>query len=158
MAKSNTKGTTLSKVDVIPGTALLAIETVERLSPRVRDARASYSQSIDVLKYVKFYNVGSIFTKSAIMVGLGETRSEVEKALKDLRGADVDLVTIGQYMRPSKKHLSIKSWVEPKDFDYYAKLAQDLGFKGVVSKPLVRSSYRASEFYQQVTGVNLEGS
>lgn len=131
------------------------IETVERLSPRVRDRRADYRQSLEVLKHVKTVASHKILTKSAIMLGLGEEKEEVIQALKDLRSADVDLVTIGQYMRPSKKHLSIKRWVTPEEFDEYAKIAKDLGFKGVASKPLVRSSYKAAQFYEEATGVTL---
>ncbi|MBC7533869.1 MAG: lipoyl synthase [Oligoflexus sp.] len=123
------------------------IETVLRLTPRVRDARASYAQSLKVLKRVKELTTYELFTKSAIMLGLGETMDEVVQALKDLREHDVDFITIGQYMRPSKRHLSIKEFVNPEQFDELAVIAKDLGFMSVASGPLVRSSYKASEFY-----------
>jgi lipoic acid synthetase len=124
------------------------IETVERLTPRVRDHRASYRQSLEVLRHVKRHADSSVFTKSGIMLGLGEAEDELTASLQDLRGAEVDFLTLGQYMRPSKKHLSIKRWVHPDEFDKFGKLATDLGFKSVASAPLVRSSYRAREFYE----------
>ncbi len=125
------------------------IETVERLTPRVRDARASYRQSLKVLKRVKELAPYGLLTKSAIMLGLGETMEEVVQALRDLREQDVDFITIGQYMRPSKRHLSIKEFVAPEQFDELAVIARDLGFLSVASGPLVRSSYKASEFYSK---------
>ncbi len=123
------------------------IETVERLTPRVRDARATYRRSLAVLKRVKELASYPVFTKSALMLGLGETMDEVVQALKDLREHDVDFITIGQYMRPSKRHLSIKDFVPPEQFEELGAIAQELGFLSVASGPLVRSSYRASEFY-----------
>lgn len=123
------------------------LETVERLTPRVRDARASYRQSLQVLKRIKEMATYPLFTKSALMLGLGETMDEVVLTLKDMRSVGVDFITIGQYMRPSKRHLSIKEFVEPKQFDELASVARELGFLSVASGPLVRSSYRASEFY-----------
>lgn len=123
------------------------IETVERLTPRVRDARATYRRSLAVLKRVKELAPYEVFTKSAIMLGLGEKPEEVVEALKDLRAHDVDFITIGQYMRPSKRHLSIKEFVPPEQFDELARIAKDLGFLSVASGPLVRSSYKASEFF-----------
>jgi lipoic acid synthetase len=123
------------------------IETVERLTPRVRDARASYRQSLKVLQRVKEIADYPVFTKSALMLGLGESMDEVVQALKDLREHQVDFITIGQYMRPSKKHLAIKEFVEPKRFDELAAIAEELGFLSCASGPLVRSSYRANEFY-----------
>lgn len=123
------------------------LETVERLSPRVRDARASQRQSLAVLKRVKELADYPVFTKSALMLGLGETPEEVVDCLKAMRAADVDFVTIGQYMRPSKRHLSIKEFVAPEVFDELGQVARDLGFLSVASGPLVRSSYRAAAFY-----------
>lgn len=128
------------------------IETVERLSPRVRDARASYRQSLLTLEHVKRNAGYSVYTKSALMLGLGEEREEIIASLKDLRASEVDFITIGQYMRPSKKHLSIKRWVHPDEFKEIGDIAYSLGFKGVASSPLVRSSYMAREFYEQATG------
>lgn len=125
------------------------LETVERLTPRVRDARATYRRSLEVLSKAKTLADYRVFTKSALMLGLGETQEEVEATLKDMREHGVDFVTIGQYMRPTKKHLSIKRWVPPAEFDAYAAFAQDIGFLSVASGPLVRSSYRAREFYER---------
>jgi lipoic acid synthetase len=123
------------------------IETVERLTPRVRDARATYRRSLAVLKRVKELAPYEVFTKSALMLGLGERPDEVVQALRDLREHDVDFITIGQYMRPSKRHLSIREFVSPEQFDELGRIAKGLGFLSVASAPLVRSSYRASEFY-----------
>lgn len=125
------------------------IETVSRLTPRVRDARASYLRSLRVLKKMKEMAEYPIFTKSAIMLGLGETYEEVVEALKDLRAHDVDFVTLGQYMRPSKRHLAIKEFVHPDVFKDLENVAYELGFLSVASGPLVRSSYRAAEFYDK---------
>jgi lipoic acid synthetase len=125
------------------------LETVERLTPRVRDARASYRQSLAVLRRVKQLATYPIFTKSALMLGLGETRDEVVAALGELREHDVDFITIGQYMRPSKRHLAIKEFVEPERFNELAQIAYELGFLSCASGPLIRSSYRASEFFEQ---------
>jgi len=127
------------------------IETVERLSPRVRDRRASYRQSLRVLQRVKELATYPVFTKSALMLGLGETAAEVEEALADMRGHGVDFVTIGQYMRPTKKHLSIKGFVHPDEFARLGALATQLGFRSVASGPLVRSSYKAREFFERAT-------
>lgn len=127
------------------------IETVERLSPRVRDRRADYRQSLDVLKKAKKKANYKLLTKSAIMLGLGESDAEIESTLDDLAAHQVDLLTIGQYMRPSKKHLSVKEWIHPEKFDSIKKIALNKGFLGVASGPLVRSSYRAKEFYLAAT-------
>ena len=90
-----------------------------------------------------------VLTKSAIMLGLGETKEEVMETLKDLRDHNVDIVTIGQYMRPSKRHLAIKEFVEPEVFEQLKQTALELGFLAVASSPLVRSSYKADFFYNQ---------
>lgn len=124
------------------------IETIRRLTPRVRDARASYDQSLKVLRQFKDLANYKVYTKSALMLGLGETLEEVREALADLREHQVDFVTIGQYMRPTKQHLSIKRWVPPAEFDELAVFAKSLGFLSVVSGPLVRSSYRAGDYYE----------
>lgn len=123
------------------------IETVARLSPRVRDARAKYQQSLDVLKNAKKLKPQGLFTKSALMLGLGETGEEILNSLKDLRHVDVDIVTIGQYLQPTPKHLSVKRYAHPSEFEFWEKVALDLGFKGVASGPLVRSSYKASHLF-----------
>ena len=123
------------------------VETVERLSPRVRDARASYRQSLEVLQYAKEHGASSLYTKSAIMLGLGETFEETVQSLKDLRAHKVDIVTLGQYMRPTKKHLSVKEYVHPDVFQKLGDVAKEMGFGAVLSGPLVRSSYKASEVF-----------
>ncbi len=125
------------------------LETVERLTPRVRDARATYRKSLQVLRRVKDLASYPVLTKSALMLGLGETFDEVVQTLRDMREAQVDIVTIGQYMRPSKRHLAIKEFVEPAQFEKLAELAEEFGFLAVASAPLVRSSYRANEFYDK---------
>jgi lipoic acid synthetase len=125
------------------------IETVERLTPRVRDRRASYRQSLGVLKSVKSLASYRVYTKSSIMLGLGETNEEVIKAMEDLREHDVDFITLGQYLRPTKKHLSIKRFVPPEEFDALGAKAKELGFLSVASGPLVRSSYKAWEFFNR---------
>jgi lipoic acid synthetase len=124
------------------------LETIRRLTPRVRDARASYQQSLDVLKYVKAAANYKLYTKSALMLGLGETEDEVKESLDDLRAIDCDFVTLGQYMRPTSKHLSIKRFAHPDEFERLKQYAQSIGFLGVASGPLVRSSYRAGELFE----------
>jgi lipoic acid synthetase len=137
-------------LDRIAGTdlAVLAhnVETVERLTPSVRDPRASYRQSLEVLEYVKGQRP-ELLTKSSIMLGLGEEESEVVTTLADLRSVGVDIVTLGQYLRPSHKHLSVQSFITPEAFERLGQRARGMGFGFVASGPLVRSSYRAGELY-----------
>ncbi|MEM3851894.1 MAG: lipoyl synthase [Methanomassiliicoccales archaeon] len=121
------------------------LETVERLTPIVRDRRAGYRQSLEVLRYLKERS-GRI-TKSSLMLGLGEKREEIIAALKDLRQAGVDVVTLGQYLRPGRKYLPVASYIPPETFEEYGNLARELGFRMVASGPFVRSSYRAGEIY-----------
>jgi lipoic acid synthetase len=121
------------------------VETVERLQPSVRDARCGYQQSLGVLRSAKRLRPG-IFTKSSIMLGLGERDEEVEQALRDLRAAGVDFVTLGQYLRPSAWHLEVQEYVEPAKFEHWSARGRELGFLVTASGPLVRSSYRAGEF------------
>jgi lipoic acid synthetase len=135
-------------MDARPDVFAHNLETVERLTPRVRDARAKYRQSLAVLRVAKEIAEYPVFTKSALMLGLGETLDEVVATLGDMREHGVDFVTIGQYMRPTKQHLSIKRWVPPEEFDQIAAAARGLGFKSVVSGPLVRSSYKAGEHFE----------
>lgn len=123
------------------------IETVERLSPRVRDARASYRQSIEALGLVRSLADYPVFTKSAIMLGLGEEEAEVQKSLGDLREVGVEFINIGQYMRPTNKHLAIKRFAHPDEFTRLGTYAESIGFIAVASAPLVRSSYKAHEYY-----------
>lgn len=122
------------------------VETVERLTPSVRDYRAGYRQSLAVLEHAKKSNP-SILTKSSIMLGCGEEEVEVRQTLKDLRLAGVDCVTLGQYMRPTKRHMKVTQYLHPDDFAQWGKEALEMGFLYAPSGPLVRSSYRAGEFY-----------
>lgn len=121
------------------------LETVERLQTSVRDARCGYEQSLSVLKGAKSLKNG-IFTKSSIMLGVGERDEEVEQALLDLRGAGVDFVTLGQYLRPSAWHLEVQEYATPEKFEHWRVRGLEMGFKVVSSGPLVRSSYRAGEY------------
>jgi len=122
------------------------LETVRRLTPLVRDARAGYDQSLQVLRYLKL-NFPQGYTKSSLMLGVGESRKETIKAMKDLREVGVDFLTIGQYLQPSKKHLKVKKFLPPEEFNELAELGEIMGFEYVASGPLVRSSYKAAEFY-----------
>ncbi|KAL4720255.1 hypothetical protein ACJJTC_014672 [Scirpophaga incertulas] len=122
------------------------IETVERLTPFVRDPRAGYRQTLKVLETAKEINP-DLVTKSSIMLGLGETDDQVEQTLTDLRSAGVDCVTLGQYMQPTKKHLKVFEYVSPAKFLQWEHRGKDLGFLYTASGPLVRSSYRAGEFF-----------
>ncbi|MEN9824472.1 MAG: lipoyl synthase [Pseudomonadota bacterium] len=124
------------------------LETVRRLSPRVRDARAKYDQSLRVLQNAKRLRPET-FIKSALMLGLGEEPGEIEQSLKDMREADVEIVTIGQYLQPSNKHLTIKRFVHPDEFKHWQQFAESIGFKGVASGPLVRSSYKAAHLFPE---------
>lgn len=116
------------------------VETVRRLTREVR-VQAKYDQSLELLNYLKQQGVNR--TKSGIMLGLGETKEEVFETLHDLRKSDVDVVTIGQYLQPSKKHLPVNSFITPDTFKIYESVGKDLGFRHVESGPLVRSSYKA---------------
>lgn len=123
------------------------IETVERLTPRVRDRRAGYEQSLTVLAHVKKVNP-NVLTKTSIMLGLGETDDEIRTTLQDLRDNDVDVVTFGQYLQPSRRHLPVKEYVTPEKFEEWRIEAEEVyGFKYCASGPLVRSSYKAGEFF-----------
>lgn len=120
------------------------VETVPRLYPLVRPL-ASYQRSLTLLERVKEISP-SVITKSGLMVGLGEKKEEVVEVLKDLKRAGCDVVTIGQYLRPSSRHLEVKEYVPPQVFAWYEDVAYSLGFRGVASGPLVRSSYLAEKF------------
>ena len=122
------------------------VETVLRLTPRVRDHRCSYVRSLTVLRTAKDLRPG-IVTKSSLMLGLGESDREVEQAMDDLREHDVDVVTFGQYLRPSLLHLQVREHVTPARFAALEQRARKKGFLYVASGPLVRSSYKAAEFY-----------
>jgi lipoyl synthase len=118
------------------------VETVERLTLRVRDPRAGYRQSIDVLGEAKAYRP-AVLTKTSLMLGLGESDAEIMTTMQDLRAARVDLLTLGQYLRPTPNHLPVERFVPPAQFNEYREQALGLGFLECVSGPLVRSSYRA---------------
>lgn len=121
------------------------VEVVPRLQRPIRDARCSWNRSVDVLVAAK--ELGSSITKSSLMVGLGEEREEVFEAMHLLRDADVDVLTIGQYLRPTQRHASVQRYVEPAEFADYEEAGLDMGFRFVASGPLVRSSYRAAEVF-----------
>ena len=120
------------------------IETVRRLTHPVRDPRAGYQQTLAVLAHAKRHRP-AVLTKSSLMLGLGETESEIDATLLDLRAAAVDLLTLGQYLRPTLNHLSVERFVTPAQFDRYRERALALGFLECVAGPLVRSSYRAEQ-------------
>ena len=122
------------------------VETVQRLQKYVRDHRAGYEQSLKVLKHAKEVNP-KLFTKTSLMVGLGESQSEVIEAMKDILKAGVDILTLGQYLRPTEHHLAVVEYVTPETFEYYKNVGLEMGFKYVASGPMVRSSYRAGEFF-----------
>tara|TARA_Y100000589_G_scaffold322043_1_gene354350 strand:- start:8873 stop:9805 length:933 start_codon:yes stop_codon:yes gene_type:complete len=128
-------------IDVAPEIVSHNIETVRRLTKEVR-IQAKYDRSLAVLKQLKD---GGMRTKSGIMLGLGETQDEVLQTMDDLRGVGVDIMTIGQYLQPTPKHLPVKEFVNPEQFKKYKKIGLDKGFRFVESSPLVRSSYRAEK-------------
>jgi lipoic acid synthetase len=120
------------------------VETVRRLTHPVRDPRAGYRQTLDVLAHAKQHRP-AVLTKTSLMLGLGETAAEIRETLADLRAAAVDILTLGQYLRPTPNHLAIERFVTPDEFDEYREWALSLGFLECVSGPLVRSSYRAEQ-------------
>lgn len=134
-------------IDAQPDVIAQNIETVERLTHTVRDRRAGYQQTMDCLARVKEQNP-QIFTKSSIMLGLGETEAEIRQCLSDLRAHGVDIVTLGQYLQPSSKQLPVQHYVTPEAFDGWKNIAEkEYGFLYCASGPLVRSSYKAGEFF-----------
>jgi lipoic acid synthetase len=122
------------------------VETIARLTPKVRDVRASYDQSLRVLKKIKEID-SRIYAKSSLMLGLGETEEEVLETLKDLRTAGVDILTLGQYLQPTLRHLPVVEYITPRKFNDYKKNAKLMGFSYVAAGPLVRSSYRAADLF-----------
>jgi lipoic acid synthetase len=121
------------------------LETVRRLTPQVR-SRATYDRSLSVLAKVKASSGESVYTKSGIMLGLGEQEDELLAALEDLRRAHCDLLTLGQYLQPTLRHLPVANFVPPAEFERYGQLARGMGFRHVASGPMVRSSYHADDF------------
>jgi lipoic acid synthetase len=122
------------------------VEVPRRLTPKIRDRRCSYDRSLDVLRHAKEHSPGRL-TKSSVMVGVGETDDEVIETLADLRSAGVDVVTVGQYLRPTPKHATVERFVEPAVFERYEREGRALGLAFVASGPLVRSSYHAAEAF-----------
>lgn len=135
-------------VDAEPDVFAHNIETVESLQSRVRDPRAGYKQSMRVLEYVKERDE-TRYTKTSIMLGLGEQDEEVRQTLRDLRSVGCDVVTFGQYLQPRQRHLPVESFVTPEKFKEWQVEAESMGFLYVASGPLVRSSYRAGEFFMK---------
>ena len=121
------------------------LETVPRIFKQIRPA-FTYERSLNVISQARAFG---LITKSNLILGLGETREEISQALVDLHAAGCDLITITQYLRPTNKHHPVKRWVKPDEFVELAKEAEDIGFSGVMSGPLVRSSYRAGRLYKQ---------
>jgi len=124
------------------------VETVERLTHDVRDPRAGYQQTLDVLAFAKRHSPGTV-VKTSLMLGLGETEDEIVQTMDDLRAHNVDVVTFGQYMRPTKNHLPVQRFVTPEEFNRYRDIGLAKGFLEVVSGPLVRSSYRAERVLEK---------
>lgn len=122
------------------------IETVRELQRFVRDPRANFDQSLSVLRHAKKVKP-TVLTKTSIMLGLGETDDQIQNALTELREADVDCLTLGQYMQPTKRHLKVEEYVTPEKFAHWEKVGNDMGFVYTASGPLVRSSYKAGEFF-----------
>ena len=135
-------------IDVKPDVFAHNIETVERLQKRVRDPRATYAQSLGVLAFVKKHDP-TRYTKTSIMLGLGETDDEVMQTLRDLRSVDCDVVTFGQYLQPTKTKLKVEEFVTPEKFENWKARAEEMGFLYVASGALVRSSYRAGEYFMR---------
>ncbi|XP_071715924.1 lipoyl synthase, mitochondrial-like [Rutidosis leptorrhynchoides] len=123
------------------------IETVEELQSSVRDHRANFKQSLDVLMKAKDYAPAGTLTKTSIMLGCGETPDQVVKTMEKVRSAGVDVMTFGQYMRPSKRHMQVSEYITPEAFEKYRLLGMEMGFRYVASGPMVRSSYKAGEYY-----------
>lgn len=133
-------------VEARPDVLAHNVECIERLTPTVRDRRAGYAQSLEVLAATKRLDPDR-YTKSSLMVGLGETEAELLAAMRDLRSVGCDFLTVGQYLRPTPKHLEVVEFITPEQFQRYEQLGLELGFRYVASGPLVRSSYKAGEFF-----------
>jgi len=134
-------------LDANPEVLAHNLETVERLQSHVRDRRANYRQSLSILERAK--QSGKVrYTKTSLMLGLGETEAEVEQAMDDARAIGVDIFTMGQYLQPTKRHLNVEEFVTPEKFERLGKLGETKGFRQVVSSPLSRSSYHAEQAFQ----------
>ena len=133
-------------IDAKPDVIAHNIETVQRLQRKIRDPRAGYEQSLHVLDVVRRQDP-AIITKSSIMLGLGETKEEVIEAMKDLRSIGVSILTLGQYLRPSQKHIPVVEYVNPAVFEEYKKIGEQLGVAFIAAGPFVRSSYKAGELF-----------
>lgn len=129
-------------VEVAPEVISHNMETVERLTREVR-IQAKYQRSLDVLKYLK--SAGQRRTKTGVMLGLGEEKDEVFRTIEDIKNADVDVITLGQYLQPTRNHLPVKKFITPEEFEEFGEFARSLGFRHVESSPLVRSSYHAEK-------------
>jgi lipoic acid synthetase len=124
------------------------VETVKRLTHPVRDPRASYEQTVEVLRHAKAHRP-DVLTKTSLMLGLGERDNEILQTMVDLRAANVDILTLGQYLRPTPNHLAVERYVTPAEFEAYRAEGLELGFVEVVAGPMVRSSYRAEQVLQK---------
>lgn len=133
-------------LDSSPDVLAHNLETVRRLSPRVRDKRAAYDQSLRILQHAKG-RATERYTKTSLMLGLGETQQEIEATMDDARCVGVDIFTMGQYLQPSKKHLPVSEFLSPEAFERLAALGKSKGFRQVVSSPLSRSSYHAEQAF-----------
>lgn len=122
------------------------VETVERLQGHVRDPRAGYRQSLETLRVAKEV-APLVYTKTSLMLGLGETDEEIRQAMFDMREVEVDVLTLGQYLRPTERHLTVVEYVAPEKFNMWERVGLEMGFKYVASGPMVRSSYKAGEFF-----------
>ncbi|CAI5759564.1 unnamed protein product [Candida verbasci] len=140
----------LNSVEVLANSGLDVyahnLETVEDLTPHIRDRRATYKQSLSVLQKAK-ETKSTLITKTSLMLGFGETDEQILQTLKDLREIKCDVVTFGQYMRPTKRHMKVVEYIKPEKFDYWKNVALNMGFLYVASGPLVRSSYKAGEAF-----------
>lgn len=142
-----------SVVDAAPAVIGHNVETVPDLYERVRPG-ADYFRSLALLKEVKNVGSGTVYTKSGIMLGLGEIRKQVIKVMEDLREVECDVLTVGQYLRPTFRHLPVVEYVSPEKFKLYAAEARDLGFKAVAAGPFIRSSYLAASIFADLTNNN----
>ncbi|KAH9825305.1 hypothetical protein DFH28DRAFT_943425 [Melampsora americana] len=131
------------------------LETVERLTPSVRDRRANFQQSLTTLKFAKQFGPRGLITKTSLMLGLGEEDEEILETLRELRKIDVDVVTFGQYMRPTKRHMKVTEYITPDRFENWKSIAEQMGFLYVASGPLIRSSFKANELLKSSLGERL---